>query len=40
VAVAYRTARGAGDVDLYVTEVLGERHREDVAVDGGLDGRA
>ena len=39
VAVAYRTARGGGDVNLDVAEVLGERHREDVAVDGGVDGR-
>ena len=38
VAVTYRTTRSGGDVDLNVAEVLGERHREGVAVDGGQDG--
>ena len=38
VAVTYRAARGGGDVDLDVPEVLKERHREGVAVDGGQDG--
>ena len=37
-AVAYRAARSGGDVDLDVAEVLGERQRKSVAVDGGLDG--
>ena len=35
--VIHRGARRGGDVDGHLAEVLGEDHREDVAVDGGLD---
>ena len=40
IPVIHRSAGGIGDLYLDLPEVLCENHRERVAVDGGLDGRA
>ena len=40
VAVIDRATRSSGDLDLNIAEILKEGHREGVAVDGGIDGRA
>jgi len=40
VPVIHGAARGIGDLDLHIAEVLGEDHRQRVPVDGGLDGGA
>ena len=37
VPVIHGAARGIGDLDLHIAEVLGENHRQLVPVDGGLD---
>ena len=39
-AVIDRTTRCGGDLNLDIAQVLGESHRKQVAVDGGIDGRS